>query len=183
MLTSAGFSKDHRCLEGLFQLGARPHRGATGVSAAQRGNCCPGCQFLLVPSDELGPLQPPNEHSGVYSPSNKQTEEKPPRSDLGPDRPWLAVKGREECDPKSHGHGDISSLVHRAIIRAATGHWTEMMTFSPPNTFRDSSPPHPGLVLIQFSVTDLVPWVSSDWEPGLGASRRIPMLPTLDCTA
>ncbi len=40
--------------------------------------------------------------------------------------------------------------------------------------------PHPGLVPIQLSVTDLVPWVSSDWEPGLGASRRIPMLPTLD---
>lgn len=121
MLTSAGFSKDHRCLEGLFQLGARPHRGATGVSAAERGNCCPGRKFLLVPSAESGPLKPPNEHSGVYSLSNKQTEEKPPRSDLGPDRPWLAVKGREECDPKSHGHGDISSLVNRAIIRAATG--------------------------------------------------------------
>lgn len=119
MLTSAGFSKDHRCLEGLFQIGARPHRGTMEVSAAQNGNCYPCSRLLLVPSTISGPLQLPNEHSGVYSPSNKQTEEKPPRSVLKPDRPWLAVKEREECDPRSHGHGDISSLVRHARKRAA----------------------------------------------------------------
>lgn len=36
------------------------------------------------------------------------------------------------------------------------------------------SAPHPGLVPIQLSVTDLVPWVSSEWEPGLGGIKENP---------